>query len=148
VTARAGAALQRPMVARGAAYADYDRDGDLDVLVTTNDGPARLLQNDGGHRHNRLRVSVVGSASNRSGIGTRVQALVDGKPGPWAIVKTGSSYLSQSELPLTFGLATMTRVSGLRVRWPNGRAEDIPALEANQEVTVQEGKGVIRRQPL
>jgi hypothetical protein len=147
-TARAGAALQRPMVARGAAYADYDRDGDLDLLVTTNNGPARLLRNDGGNRNNRLRVSAIGTTSNRSAIGTRVQALIGDKPGPWAIVKTGSSYLSQSELPVTLGLGSAARVSGLRVTWPNGRVENIPALDANQDVIVEEGKGIVRRRPL
>lgn len=143
VTQRAGMAFERPMVARGAAYGDYDRDGDLDLLITTNNGPARLLRNDGGNRNNRLRVSIVGTTSNRDGIGTKVQALVAGKPGPWAMVKTGSSYASQSELPVTLGLGTVTRLSGLRITWPNGRVENLPALDANQSVLVQEGKGVV-----
>jgi hypothetical protein len=147
-TSRAGAALQQPIVGRGAAYGDYDRDGDLDLLVTSNGGPARLLRNDGGNRNNRLRISTMGTTSNRDGIGARVQALIGDKPGPWAFVKTGSSYLSQSELPVTLGLGTATRVSGLRVTWPNGRVENVPALDANQAVVVQEGKGVVRRLPL
>ena len=148
VTPRMGAAMQRPMVARGAAYADYDRDGDLDLLIAANNGPARLLRNDGGSRNNRLRVSVIGTTSNRSGIGTRVESLIAGKPGPSAFVKTGSSYLSQSELPVTLGLGTAARVSGVRVTWPNGRAESLPALDANQAIVVQEGKGLVGRQPL
>ena len=103
-TRQVGTDFARPMVARGAAYADYDRDGDLDVLVTTNNGPARLLRNDGGNRNRWIRVAVVGTRSNRSGVGTKVQAIVAQKPGPWAYVKTGSSYCSQSELPVTLGL--------------------------------------------
>jgi hypothetical protein len=146
VTRQAGAALQQPMVARGAAYADYDRDGDLDLLITTNNGPARLLRNDGGNRNNYLRVSVAGSISNRDGIGTKVQAMIDGKPGPWALVKTGSSYLSQCELPVTLGLGSTHKVSGLRVTWPNGQVQDLPALEANQSVRIMEGRGIVSAQ--
>jgi hypothetical protein len=136
------------MVARGAAYADYDLDGDLDLLVTTNNGPARLFRNDGGNANNCLRISVIGMGSNRDGIGTRIQALIDGKPGPWAMVRTGSSYLSQSELAVTLGLGNKTEVSGLRITWPNGQVEDLPRLAANQSVTVQEGAGVVRSKPL
>jgi hypothetical protein len=143
-----GAAFQQPMVARGAAYADYDLDGDLDLLVTTNNGPARLFRNDGGNANNCLRISVIGMGSNRDGIGTRIQALIDGKPGPWAMVRTGSSYLSQSELAVTLGLGNKTEVSGLRITWPNGQVEDLPRLAANQSVTVQEGAGVVRSKPL
>jgi len=143
-----GPAFQQAMVARGAAYGDYDRDGDLDLLVTTNNGPARLLRNDGGNRNNRVRISTIGTASNRDGIGTKIQALIAGKPGPWAIVKTGSSYLSQSELPVTLGLGEVSKLSGLRITWPNGRTEDLPAVEANQALTIEEGKGIVRAAPL
>ena len=143
-TPRAGPALQQPMVGRGAAYADYDRDGDLDVLVTTNNGPAGLLRNDGGNRNNYLRVTITGGAgSNRDGIGTRVQALIDGKPGPWTMVKSGSSYLSQSELPVTLGLGSTTRISGLRITWPDGDTATLPALDARQSVIVAQGRGIV-----
>ena len=144
VTGRMGADMRRPLVARGAAYADYDRDGDLDVLVTANNGPARLLRNDGGNRQRWIRVLVEGTRSNRDGIGTRVQALVNGKSGPWAMVKTGSSYCSQSELPVTLGLGREQRISGLRITWPDGRVETIGPLESNRMVTVTEGRGVTR----
>jgi hypothetical protein len=142
-----GTSFQQPMVARGAAYGDYDRDGDLDLLISTNNGPARLLRNDGDTRNNGIRVTTIGTSGNRDGIGARVQAFIGGKPGPWALVKTGSSYLSQSELPVTLGLGAVTAISGLRVTWPNGRVDNLPALEANQHVTVQEGKGVVRATP-
>jgi hypothetical protein len=147
VSARVGAAFEQAMVARGAACADYDLDGDLDLLVTTNNGPARLLRNDGGNRNAALRVSVVGSATNRDGIGTRVQAIVDGRPGPWAMVKTGSSYLSQGELPVTLGLGDARGALELRATWPDGRAETLPVREANARLTIKEGAGIVSAEP-
>jgi hypothetical protein len=147
VSLQAGPALQRAMVARGAAYSDYDHDGDLDIIVTTNNGPARLFRNDGGNRNNVLRVQTVGTASNRDGIGARVEVSAGGTR-RWQIVKTGSSYASQSELPLTFGLGRATTVDGVRVTWPSGRVDVIAALPANQAITIREGTGVIRSEPI
>jgi len=140
----AGAGFQRPMVARGAAYADYDADGDLDLVITANNGPARLLRNDEGNRNNWLRVSAIGGPANRDAIGARLQVFIDGTPGPSARIKSGSSYGSQSELPLTFGLGRATKVSALKVTWPDGRVETVPTIDANQAITVQEGRVVIR----
>jgi hypothetical protein len=142
-TAASGAALERPMVARGAAYGDYDNDGDLDILVTVNNGPARLLRNDGGNRNNMLRVQTIGTASNRDGIGARIDVAVHGGASLWQIVKTGSSYASQSELPVTFGLGRATDVDAVKVRWPSGRVDSIGTLQANQLVTIKEGTGVV-----
>ena len=146
VSAQAGPALQHAIVARGAAYADVDNDGDLDIIVTTNNGPAHLFRNDGGNRNNVLRVQTVGTASNRDGIGARVEVSVRGAR-PWQIVKTGSSYASQSELPLTFGLGAAAAVDGIRVSWPSGRIDTVGATQANQAITIQEGSGVVRRTP-
>jgi hypothetical protein len=147
VTAQLGAALKQPAVARGAAYGDYDNDGDLDILVTTSNGAARLLRNSGG-TNNVLRVSTLGNASNRDGIGAKVRVVPESGAPRWSMVKTGSSYCSQSELPLTFGLGKATRVSRIEVTWPNGRTETLPGVAANQAVTVQEGKGIIRSVPI
>ena len=143
VTAASGSALQRPMVARGAAYGDYDNDGDLDVLVTVNNGPARLLRNDDGNRNNMLRVQTIGATSNRDGIGARIEVTAHGGASLWQIVKTGSSYASQSELPVTFGLGRAAGVGGLTVRWPSGRVDSVGAVKANQFVTIKEGAGVV-----
>jgi len=141
-TAGAGSALQKPMVARGAAYLDYDNDGDLDVVVTTNNGPARLLRNDGGNQNHWLRVRTVGTKSNRDGIGARVTLTPVGGAPQWRLVKTGSSYLSQSELPVTFGLWSATAVQKLEVVWPSGQVDTFLDLKANQFVTVVEGRGL------
>ncbi|GIV59540.1 MAG: RNA-binding protein [Rhodothermaceae bacterium] len=134
--------LTRPLVARGAAYADIDRDGDLDVLLTENDGPAHLWRNDlpGGHV---LRVHVEGRQSNRSGLGTRLRVRAGGQ---WQErrLQGGSSYLSQSERVATFGLAGA--VEALWVRWPSGLEEEVSGVEGyDVEVWLVEGEGVVRR---
>ena len=147
IVAPDGSALQTPMVGRGAAYADADHDGDLDVLLTANGGPARLLRNDGGNANRALRVRTVGTVSNRDGIGARVEVATGGDT-RWQIVKTGSSYLSQSELPLTFGLGSATRVDTIRVAWPSGTVDTIDAVDANQMVTIREGAGLVEATPL
>ena len=144
VTAGSGDALRRPMVARGTAYTDYDNDGDLDIVVAVNNGPARLLRNDGGNLNNVLRVRTIGTVSNRDGIGARVDVTAHGVS-RWQIVKTGSSYASQSELPLTFGLGASTSASRVQVRWPSGTVDAIENVAGNQLVTIEEGAGVVHR---
>ncbi len=133
VVARVGAELARPIVARGAAYADYDRDGDLDLLITTNGGPAYLFRNDGGNRNRFLRVELKGTRSNRSAIGAVVRVKSAGAGGTeWQMqmVKSGSSYCSQSELPLAFGLGAATSAQNVEVLWPSGARQvfaNVPA---------------------
>jgi hypothetical protein len=148
VTTKLGSALQRPIVGRGAAYGDFDNDGDLDLLITANNGQARLLRNDNGNQNDMLRVKTVGTRSNRDGIGAKVTVTTNTGTRLFAMVKTGSSYLSQSELPLTFGLGKPGAVKtlSLEIVWPSGRKDTIPDVKPNQYITVKEGKGIISAQ--
>src|SRR5262249_27666664 len=127
VTAGMGPAFNRAIVARGAAYADYDHDGDLDILITTNEGPAYLFPNDGGNRNHWLSIRLVGRKSNRDGIGAVVR--VTSKSGKqWSTVHSGSSYCSQSDLALTFGLGGDPDVQSIEVEWPSGQKQKLSAV--------------------
>ena len=150
VTARSGDALRQPLVARGAAHADIDLDGDPDVLVTTNNGPAKLLRNDqpAGSAGRALRTALRGTKSNRSAIGARVTVRASDGSRRWQLVKTGSSYLSQSELPLTFGLASSLAADAIEIVWPSGHVERLAGEKAGQALLVEEGRGIIERTPL
>jgi enediyne biosynthesis protein E4 len=145
VTAQMGQAFAAPRVARGAAYADIDNDGFLDVLLTTNAGPASLFHNEGGTNHS-LRVKLVGTKSNRDGIGAVVH-LISGGDKQWKMLRSGSSYLSQSELVLTFGLRTQTKADTIEIQWPSGHVDQLSNITAGQTITVQEEKGVIANRP-
>lgn len=136
--AAAGPDLAVPRVARGAAHADIDNDGDLDLLLTTNGGPAVLLRNDGGSRAHALRVRLRGTRSNRDGLGAVVR--VDGQ---WQMLRSGSSYLSQSDLPLTFGLGTQKSAASVIVEWPSGHRDVMKNVAADREITIEEGKGIV-----
>ena len=145
VTSGAGASLSKPLVARGAAFVDYDRDGDLDLLITTNNGPAYLYRNDGGNRNQWLSVRLSGTRSNRDGIGAIVR-LESASGKQWQMVRSGSSYASQSDLALTFGLGKDTSAT-LEVDWPSGAKQPIGRLQSNQFVAIDETRGVTARQP-
>ena len=145
-----GTALQKAIVGRGAAYGDYDNDGDLDIVITANNGPARLLRNDNGNQNDMLRVKTVGTKSNRDGIGAKISALTSTGMRVFGIVKTGSSYLSQSELPVTLGLGKPQsgKIVSLEITWPSGQKDSIPNIKPNQFITVREGKGIISSQQI
>ena len=150
VSTKLGHAIQKPVVGRGIAYADFDNNGDLDLVITANNGPARLLRNENANQNDVLRVKLIGTKSNRDAIGAKVIASTSSGTTLSRMVKDGSSYLSQSELPLTFGLGKpgTTKSIRLQILWPSGRKESIPEAKPNQFLTIQEGKGMIAATPI
>jgi hypothetical protein len=150
VTARYGSALAREIVGRGAAYGDFDNDGDLDLVITANNGHARLLRNDNGNQNDMLRVKTIGTRSNLDGIGAKVTVTTGNGVRLFEMVKTGSSYLSQSELPLTFGLGKpgARKLASMEIAWPSGHKDQVSNIKPNQFITVQEGKGIISAVPI
>jgi hypothetical protein len=134
------------LVGRGLAAADWNRDGAVDLLLTTNGGAPVLLQNGGGGGRS-VRLVLEGTKSNRSGIGAGIVARVGGRP-LRRRVRSGSSYLSASELPVTLGLGTAAQADRVTIRWPNGAGEELHALAAGKEYRVREGSGVVGELPL
>ena len=136
-----GGNFAAPRVGRGLAYADFDRDGDLDLLITTNNGPAYLYRNEQSSGNHSLRVRLIGTQSNRDAIGATVRIFYGGM-GQSRVVKGGSSYLSQSELPLTFGLGKYDSVDRMVVEWPSGRTEEFKSLDVGHRYECLETKGL------
>jgi enediyne biosynthesis protein E4 len=136
-----GGGFEQPKVGRGLAYADFDRDGDLDLLLTTNNGLAYLYRNDQLAGNRTIRFRLVGTKSNRDAIGATVH-IVSGDLSQSRMVKSGSSYLSQSELPVTFGLEKRDRVERVVITWPSGRTEEFKNLTAGRCYECTEGKGI------
>ena len=141
VSSEVGQGFRDPKVARGLAYGDFDRDGDVDILLTTNSGPAYLYRNDqlGGNRS--IRFKLRGTQSNRDAIGARLRIEASGLS-QIRMVKSGSSYLSQSELPITFGLGKADKIERVVIQWPNGRSEEYKNLSAGREYSCIESKGI------
>ena len=130
------------MVARGAAYADFDRDGDLDILISTNHGPACLFRNDGGNRNHWVHLTLEGVQSNRSALGAVVTvASAQGKQ--TQTVHSGSSYCSQSELGLTFGLGKDEMIHNIDIQWPSGKRDHFTNIKANRFLKIREGQAII-----
>ena len=145
VTEEMGSAFASPKVGRGAAYADIDNDGFPDLLLTTNAGRVYLFHSEGGTAHS-LRIKLQGTKSNRDGIGAVVR-LAAGNDHQSKMLKSGSSYLSQSELVPTFGLGDSKKVDSLEIAWPSGQTDRVQNLTADQTITVEEGKGVTSAHP-
>ncbi len=139
--AEVGGGFNEPRVGRGLAVADFDRDGDLDILMTTNNGPAYLFRNDQTAGNRSIRFKLIGTRSNRDGIGARIK-LFSGGVMQTRMIRSGSSYLSQSELPATFGLGKRNKVDRVVIDWPSGRSEEYKDLTAGRSYEATEAKGI------
>ncbi len=141
IAAEVRGGFEHPKVGRGVAYADFDRDGDLDLLLTTNNGPAYLYRNDQLAGNRSIRFRLAGTKSNRDAIGASVR-IFSGGLSQSRMVKSGSSYLSQSELPITFGVEKRDHVDRVVVTWPSGKTEEFKNLAAGRCYECTEGKGI------
>ncbi len=142
VGAQLGAPLAERRTGRGAAFGDIDNDGDVDVIINNLDGPPQLLRNDGGNANNSVLIKLIGTKSNRDGIGARV-TVVAGDLKQLDEVHSGDSYLSQSDMRLPFGLEKRTKIDLIEVHWPSGVVDKITNVNANKILTIKEGQGLV-----
>ncbi len=145
VSAAAGPAIAAENLGRGCAFGDFDNDGDVDIVVNNLDGPPTLLRNDVANGHARITIKCVGVKSNRSAIGTRVKVTSSGRS-QIAEVTSGSSYYSQSDFRLHFGLGRATKVETIELSWPSGLRQELRDLPVDQAFVIREGEGVVSRQ--
>jgi hypothetical protein len=147
VSKQAGEALLAEAVSRGCAFGDFDNDGDVDVIVNNLDGPPTLLRNDGGGGNASILIKCVGTRSNRSAIGTRVSVSHGGRT-RIAEVMSGSSYYSQNDLRLHFGLGRASAADRVEVSWPSGLQEAFRDLPAGHLFVIRESEGIVERRRL
>lgn len=140
VSSIGGPGLQLRRSGRGVAFADFDNDGDLDVAVNNQNDSPTLLRNNGGNKNHWLSVRLVGTLSNRDGIGARIAILAGGRR-QIAEIHSGGSYLSQNDLRVHFGLGQAPKVDRLEIHWPSGLVDTIRDLEPDRRIDVREGKG-------
>jgi hypothetical protein len=145
VTARAGAVFELSEVSRGAAFGDVDNDGDVDVLVTNNNGPARLLINHVGQRNRWVGLRLVGGPGPRDMLGARVGVFRDEGPPLWRRARADGSYASANDPRVLVGLGNATTVRRVRVIWPSGRVEAWTDIAVGRWITLKEGNGTQAR---
>jgi hypothetical protein len=143
VSARADSGLALLRSARGVAFGDFDNDGDLDIVVNNMNDTPTLLRNEGGNKNRWLKVKTIGTRSNRTGIGARVRVVADSHS-QIDEVRSGGSYISQSDLRLHFGLGSAIKADLVEIRWPSGQVDRLNNVDTNQVVYVQEGKGIVK----
>jgi hypothetical protein len=142
VAAKFDGPLTRERAARGVAFGDIDNDGDVDMAINDLDGAAELFRNDGGNANNSILIKTIGVKSNRDGIGAKVK-VVAGDLTQIDEVRSGGSYISQSDLRLHFGLEKRTKIDLIEIRWPSGLVEKITNAAVNKILTLKEGQGLV-----
>jgi hypothetical protein len=143
VTANAGPGLQLRRSGRGVAFGDLDNDGKVDLVINNQNDAPSLLHNESESGHHWISIRTVGTRSNRDGIGARVMVAVGGRRQVQE-VRSGGSYLSQSDLRVHFGLGGASTIDLIEVRWPSGVVDKAEGVAADRVVTVEEGKGVAK----
>jgi hypothetical protein len=138
VSHQSGSVFKAPLVARGAAFGDLDNDGFIDVAINCNDGHAVILRNLGGNGNHWLTLQLVGSTSNRDGIGATVRLVTSEGSEQYAFVSTCGSYISASDKRVHFGLGASTLASLVEIKWPNGTVQRLESVAADQILTVHE----------
>jgi hypothetical protein len=128
---------------RGAAYADFDNDGDIDVVYTNLDAAPTLVENISGSSHHWVTIHAVGTRSNRDGIGARLK-LTAGDLVQYGSVRSGESYLSGNDPRIHFGLGQKNKIDELEIRWPSGPVERLRSVPIDRILTVEEGRGITR----
>ncbi len=141
IASEVGGGFATPKVARGLAYGDFDRDGDTDVLLTTNNGPAYLFRNDQTAGNRSIRFELIGTKSNRDAIGAVVRIFLSGQS-QMRMIRSGSSYCSQSELAAVFGVGARDKIDRVVIQWPSGRTEEYKTLQTAKSYRCTEGKGI------
>lgn len=144
VSEQLGAPFAEKRAARGAAFGDIDNDGDIDIVINNLDGSGQLLRNDGGNANNSVLIKTVGVKSNRDGVGARVK-VVSGDLVQKDEVRSGDSYISQSDLRLHFGLEQRKKIDLIEIRWPSGVVDKVTDAKVNSMITVKEGKGAVEQ---
>jgi enediyne biosynthesis protein E4 len=143
---KSGSPFKEERVGRGVAFGDIDNDGDIDIIVNNLDGSPQVLRNDGGNSNNSILIKTVGIKSNRDGIGARVK-VISGDLQQIDEVRSGGSYLSQSDLRLHFGLEKRSKIDLIEISWPSGVVDRIKDARVNRILTIKEGQGVIAQSP-
>src|SRR5436309_2742615 len=143
VSAAMGPGISERFSSRGAAFGDYDNDGDMDALVLNMNDPPSLLRNDGGSLQNWIKIKLIGTKCNRTAIGARVR-VITGKHAQMDEVHSGTSVMSQSDLRLHFGLGKAQTVELIEVKWPTTqKVEQLKQVKVNQILTIREGSGIV-----
>src|SRR5258708_7275749 len=138
VSASAGPLFRKPLAARGGAFGDLNNDGWLDIVINCNNGPPVLLENQRVGGNHWILIDTIGTLSNRDGIGAHLRLVEESGAQQYAMVTTGSSYLSSNDKRVHFGLGNSSRIKLLEITWPSGKIQKLENLSADRILKVEE----------